>query len=90
MFDFLTPSDQTKKQVYDFVSRQEKYDKKMKILPVDFQKPWWQILVDQKKLVLIVMGMQFVWSIFDSLFPILIGFAITSSNFYIFVVNMYC
>ena len=75
-------------QFYNFVDRAEKLESKMQILPVDFQKPWWDIIFRQKNLALFAVFSQFIGSVFDSLFPILLGYAITKLDFNLFVIVM--
>jgi ABC-type multidrug transport system fused ATPase/permease subunit len=60
----------------------------MKILPVDFQKPWWDIILRQKKLALFAVISQFIGSIFDSIFPILVGYAVTTLDINLFIIVM--
>lgn len=73
---------------YNFVDRTEKFDKRMKLLPVDFKKPWWDIIFRQKKIALLVFSTQLIWTIFDSVFPILIGFAALKLDLTLFLVIM--
>jgi len=73
---------------YNFISKTEKLESKMQILPVDFQKPWWDIIVRQKKLALFAVFSQFIGSVFDAIFPILIGYAVTQLDFNLFILVM--
>ena len=73
---------------YNFVDSTEKLETKMRILPVDFQKPWWDIILRQKSLALFAVVSQFIGSVFDSIFPILIGYAITTFDINLFIFVM--
>jgi len=65
---------------HDFIQNTEKYDTKMKMLEVDFSKPWWHVLLQQKKLVFLVTFVYVIISIFDALFPLLIAWAVNSAS----------
>ena len=73
---------------YNFVDRTENFEKKMMLLPVDFQKPWWDVIWREKKTAFIVAFTQLSWSIFDSVFPIMLGFAILRLDVFLFLVIM--
>lgn len=75
-------------QFYNFVDKTEKLESKMKILPVDFQKPWWDIILRQKNLALFALISQFIGSIFDSIFPIILGYAVTTLDINLFMIVM--
>jgi len=70
---------------HNLVSNTEHFDKRMKILKVDFTQPWWDIITQQKGLAFLITSLQFVNSIFDALFPILIAWSITSASVFSFV-----
>lgn len=38
----------------DFIHKSERLDLKMQILSVDFQKPWWTIILKQKNIALFI------------------------------------
>jgi ABC-type multidrug transport system fused ATPase/permease subunit len=73
-----------KQKLYNLVHDMEGYNKKMKLLSVDFNKPWWDIILKQKGLGIFVTVIQFVWSVTDSLFPLAVAFAINKSSLLIF------
>ena len=73
---------------YNFVNRRENFEKRMKLLPVDFEKSWWDILSRQKKFAFRIILSQLIWSTFDSLFPIMLGFAILKLDLGLFLLIM--
>ena len=79
----------TQEKIYNFVEKAEKLESKMQILPVDFDKPWWDIIWRQKASVIRVVIAQIVLSVFDSIFPILIGYAILRLDLSLFLVIMF-
>jgi ABC-type multidrug transport system fused ATPase/permease subunit len=75
--------DQIKNQnkYYDFVDRIEELENKMEILPINFQKPWWDIILRQKNIPLFTIFCQFLSSSFEVVFPILIAYSVTNLDF---------
>jgi hypothetical protein len=65
---------------YNLVDRTERYSSRMKLLPVDFDKPWWDIIWQQKFLFLFTLVTEIVWTITDTLFPLLVGLVFASGN----------
>lgn len=57
-----------------------RYDKKVKVLPVDFNKPWWKIIIDQKLPYLIVLFVMTVRVALSSLAPIIFTLIFTSGK----------
>jgi len=74
-----------KKRVYEFVDSNEKFEKKMKLLPVDFEKPWWQIIWSQKGYASFIIFVQVSWSVSDALFPIMLAYAVNQQSIAIFL-----
>ena len=74
-----------KKRVYEFVDSNEKFEKKMKLLPVDFSKPWWQIIWSQKGFAAFIIFVQVSWSVSDALFPIMLAYAVNQQSIAIFL-----
>ena len=72
---------------YNFVDRIEELENKMKILPVDFEKPWWDIILRQKKTVFFTIFCQFISSAFDVIFPLLIASSITNLDFNLLMIS---
>jgi ABC-type transport system involved in Fe-S cluster assembly fused permease/ATPase subunit len=70
---------------YNLIDKTHNFKNKLKILNIDFQKPWWDIIWQQKKFVYFAIFTQLISSIFDVVFPILIGFAITHLNIELFL-----
>lgn len=66
----------TKEKIYNLVDKTANFKDKIKILPVDFQKPWWTIILGQKKTLFLIISIQITWSIFNSVFPIILGYAV--------------
>lgn len=61
------------------------FEKRVKILPVDFAKPWWQIIWDQKFKLVLSIFLSVLDFAFYGLVPIIAGYIITSGN-YTFIV----
>jgi ABC-type multidrug transport system fused ATPase/permease subunit len=57
------------------------YEKKVKILPVDFNKPWWQIIWDQKWQLAFCVAYELVDNVYQALIPIIIAFILTTGNY---------
>ena len=72
---------------YNFVDRIEDLENKMVILPVDFQKPWWDLILRQKMAPLFTIFCQFISSSFDVVFPLLIAYSITSFDFNLLMIS---
>jgi ABC-type multidrug transport system fused ATPase/permease subunit len=71
--------------LYNFVDKIEKYESQMKLLPVDFQKPWWDIIRRQKWTLFLVAGVEVLVTIADTLLPLAVGYAIQNRNLWLFV-----
>ncbi|GAB4146653.1 MAG: hypothetical protein OHK0017_07440 [Patescibacteria group bacterium] len=66
---------------YDWTVKIMNYRDKMKILPVNFFEPWWKVLAIQKwRFIAIALG-TFVGDASWFLLPIMLGYAISQSNF---------
>lgn len=76
----------TQEKIYNFVDKTEKLDTKIKILPVDFNKPWWDVILQQKTALALMLATEIFGNVFIVIFPILAGFAITNNNFTLFLV----
>ncbi len=50
------------------------------LIPIDFNKPWWQIIFQQKKLIAIIIGSMTIVNIFYSLSPFIIEHVLTSTT----------
>ena len=68
-------------KIYNFIEKTEKLDTKMKILPVDFNKPWWDVILQQKTAMILMLATEIFGNVFIVIFPILVGLAITNNNF---------
>jgi len=64
--------------VYNFLAARHQFQKRMKLIPVDFNQPWWIVLAKQKVAFAIVMVFAIIDSIFGTVFPLLIGIAVAS------------
>jgi len=71
---------------YNFVDKQERFKQRVKIIPVDFEKPWWNIILQQKRLISFAMFSQFIGSVFDSLFPIFLATAVNNLDIQLFLI----
>lgn len=65
---------------YNLCSKVYGFEKITKLIPVDFEKPWWTVIWHQKTTFTIIMIYMIVASTFNTTFPILIGVTIGSSN----------
>jgi ABC-type multidrug transport system fused ATPase/permease subunit len=72
--------------LYNFVDKIEKYESQMKLLPVDFQKPWWDIIWKHRILTFLVMFTEVLTSVFDALLPVIVGYTIQNLNSGLFVI----
>ena len=68
-------SSEFKERYYNFIYKYFNLEKDIKLLPVDFNKPWYQILLDQRWNLGLQIGIEFIQSAFNSLTPIILGFA---------------
>ncbi len=57
-----------------------RFDKKVNVLPVDFNKPWWKIIVDQKLPYLIVLFVMTIRVALSSLAPVIFTLIFTSGK----------
>ncbi|GAB4146649.1 MAG: hypothetical protein OHK0017_07430 [Patescibacteria group bacterium] len=71
---------QVEKRFFDFMVKVHNYEKSMKIFDVDFSKPWWDVILRQKFLVTAIVAAQIVFNVYDTLFPVMIGWAISRTN----------
>ena len=84
----MTPiiKDHLADQIYNFLSRHYNFNKHMKILPVDFDKPWWVLISKQKLAFGLMITFAIVDSVFGTVFPILIGIAIATVNWQLLLI----
>jgi len=73
-------------KVYNYINRVEKLDKKMQILTVDFDKSWWDIILQQKAMLIFMIVSEVLGSIFIALFPILIAYTLTNNDYKLFLI----
>jgi ABC-type multidrug transport system fused ATPase/permease subunit len=73
-------SSEFKERYYNFIYKYFNLEKDIKLLPVDFNKPWYQILLDQKWNLSLQIILEFVQSVFSSLTPVILGFALFNSK----------
>lgn len=73
-------SSEFKERYYNFIYKYFNLEKDIKLLPVDFNKPWYQILLDQKWNLGLQIILEFVQSVFSSLTPVILGFALFNSK----------
>ena len=73
-------SSEFKERYYNFIYKYFNLEKDIKLIPVDFNKPWYQILLDQKWNLSLQIILEFVQSVFSSLTPIILGFALFNSK----------
>jgi ABC-type multidrug transport system fused ATPase/permease subunit len=70
---------------YNFVDKTEKFDTRMKLLPVDFEKPWWDVVLRQKIIASFVLLNNLLSGVIDTVMPLLIGYTITTLDIYLFI-----
>ena len=73
-------SSEFKERYYNFIYKYFNLEKDIKLLPVDFNKPWYQILLDQKWNLGLQIIVEFVSSVFSSLTPLILGTAFFSNK----------
>ena len=73
-------SSEFKERYYNFIYKYFNLEKDIKLLPVDFNKPWYQILLDQRWNLGLQIAVEFVSSIFSSLTPLILGTAFFSNK----------
>ena len=71
---------QTQEKYFNFFKQLFKFDKKMKLIEVDFSKPWWFLLWQQKEVVALNMLNVFLYSIIASLAPLLLAQIFITGN----------
>lgn len=82
-------SSEFKERYYNFIYKYFNLEKDIKLLPVDFNKPWYQILLDQKWNLVLQIVSEVVQSTFLSLAPIILGIALFNNKieyFYYFII----
>ncbi len=77
-------NEEISKKYFPILKKFFRYNKTAKIKPVDFDKPWWQIIWDQKFAYLMFLFGELLSSIFLSLVPLIIGFIVNSGQYYQF------
>jgi len=70
---------------YNFVDKTENFEKRMKLLPVDFEKPWWDIILRQKAILIFVLANNLLSGIIDTIMPVILGYAITRLDINLFI-----
>lgn len=65
---------------YNLIAGLFAFDKVLKIIPVDFQKPWWKPLWDQKISFILDLLSEIIQAVFASLTPLILGYAIYNQN----------
>jgi len=69
----------------NFFVNSHNYDKNVKVLDVDFNKPWWHILIKQKGLILILVLVSGVSTGFTTLVTLFLAIVIQSGNYIYFL-----
>ncbi len=62
-----------------------KYNKRMKLVEIDFSKPWWDLLVQQKRLVFINILNQLFGNVILALAPVAVAYAIERQDVKLFL-----
>ncbi len=73
-------SSEFKERYYNFIYKYFNLEKDIKLFPVDFNKEWYQIVLDQKWNLSLQIVVEFVSSIFSSLTPLILGTAFFSNK----------
>lgn len=63
-----------------FLLSKKSFTEKLTLLPVDFSKPWWTLVVEQKRLVIPIFAITVAAHIFWSLSPLLIAWTFQASS----------
>ncbi|MGE0206694.1 MAG: hypothetical protein AB7R69_02480, partial [Candidatus Babeliales bacterium] len=62
---------------------------KINLISINFTKPWWQLIINQKLLAASVFSTVIIRDVFWSLNPFLITFALEKSNWYFFAITCF-
>jgi hypothetical protein len=68
------------KRYYNFFTKLYQYERRIKLRPVDFDKPWWTILWQQKGLFLLMLSAVASYSFYDSIMPLWIAKTVESGS----------
>lgn len=74
-------SKEFKEKYFNFIYKNFNLEKKIKLLPVDFSKPWYQVLLDQKWNLTLQLFWQVIQTIFSALTPLILGLSILNKRF---------
>lgn len=60
--------------------------KSVKIIDIDFDKPWWSIFIAQKTKIAAILASILIYEVLDTLFPLVIGWVLASGKYsYLFL-----
>jgi ABC-type multidrug transport system fused ATPase/permease subunit len=76
---------QTQEKYYIFLKKLFRFDKTMRLIEVDFHKPWWFLLWQQKGIVLLNVLNVLIYSSITSLAPFLLAQVYISGNIKVFI-----
>jgi ABC-type multidrug transport system fused ATPase/permease subunit len=73
------------KKIIDYPARQVRF------FSIDFTKPWWYIFLPQKTKIIAVLFSTILFNILNTLFPLLLGWALETENIYnlVFIIIIY-
>lgn len=69
-----------KEKIISFLDKLAGTKKIVKIIPVDFKKPWWTIIVAQKWYLLFVLFVMMISEVFKTTFPLIINYIIETTS----------
>ncbi len=73
--------DKFKRKYHATLSKIFAFNKAIRIFSVDFQKPWWVPIWDQKMIICVDLISEIIQSIFNALTPLVLGYAIFNQNY---------
>jgi len=74
-------SPEFQEKYYNFILKFFGFENSMKIVPIDFEKPWWKPIWDKKIIFGLDILSEIIQSVFSNLTPLIIGYVIYNQNY---------
>jgi hypothetical protein len=71
---------------YKFLHKLYSFDDKIKFFPIDLKKPWYNIFLLKRYTFVLVFFSEVFQSVFDALFPLIIGYSLSIGDFKILLI----
>jgi ATP-binding cassette, subfamily B, bacterial AbcA/BmrA len=80
-----------KEAYFNFFKNLFKFENRLELNSVDFQKPWWHLLFLQKWKYIFVIISEIIQAVYEAFFPLAIGFAISQKEYkyILYIVGFY-